>query len=271
MLFANDNNGNRVSIDKIIVGEKYYCPLCNNELTAKMGDIRIHHFAHKKGLACHDTWHYDMSEWHKNWQSRFPEECQEIVRELDGKKHRADVLLEDIKTVIEFQHSKINGAEFCDRNNFYKALGYKVVWLFDLGHTYEDYKIKYYTSRKFEIYYNRSAFSKFNYYDENVTLFFQIQNTSSENETIKETILCIHQYLSKKELSYHIERINDIITSSKFDKAIDEQKMCIDTTKLVSPDESVYKRVPNLAEKIKAAVQSYIEGVHYILNEPDNQ
>ena len=82
----------------------------------------------------------------------------------------------------------------------------------------------------------------------------------------------MHSSISiKKERSYHIKRINDLITSSKFDKAIDEQKMCIDTTELVSPDDSVYKRVPNLAEKIKAAVQSYIEGVHYILNEPDNQ
>ena len=111
------------------------------------------------------------------------------------------------------------------------------------------------------------AFNKFSDFISYKTQRKKKDNTfdTVDNETIKETILCIRQYISKKEISYHIERITDIITSPKSDKAIDEKKKYIDTAELVSPYGSIYKRIPNLGERIKAAMQSYIEGVNYNL------
>lgn len=85
MRFANDKSGNRVFIDEAKIGMQYYCPVCDEELITRMGTKRIHHFAHRKGTTCNDSWHYDMSEWHKNWQNRFPQECQEIVKEFNKK------------------------------------------------------------------------------------------------------------------------------------------------------------------------------------------
>lgn len=70
-----------------------------------------------------------MSDWHFEWQSKFPIDSREVVVEKEGVVHRADVLIKN--TVIEFQHSLISGEEFEARNRFYKNCGYRVIWLFD--------------------------------------------------------------------------------------------------------------------------------------------
>ncbi len=108
---------------------KYYCPICGKEMIPHKGEIRAHHFVHKG--KCTETWNHDKSEWHKEWQAKFPDECQEIYMESNGKKHIADVLYNGI--VFEFQHSPISKEEFEDRNTFYNSLGYPVIWLFDIS------------------------------------------------------------------------------------------------------------------------------------------
>jgi hypothetical protein len=79
-----------------------------------------------------------MSDWHRGWQEKFPEECQEIVLENNEIKHRADVLINN--TVIEFQHSRITHEEILERNKFYLSCGHPVVWVFDANEP--SYKIK---------------------------------------------------------------------------------------------------------------------------------
>lgn len=129
MFIANDENGIRTGISEASVECEYFCPLCNGPLIQKRGKVKINHFAHKQGCEC-DSWHYDMSEWHREWQNHFPMECREVVIERDGKKHRADVLINN--TVVEFQHSSLSREEFQERNQFYSEAGYKIVWLFDI-------------------------------------------------------------------------------------------------------------------------------------------
>lgn len=73
-----------------------------------------------------DDWKYDMSEWHRNWQNRFPESTREVVIEYKGESHRADILTGGY--VIEFQHSPITSTEFERRNLFYTKAGYKVTY-----------------------------------------------------------------------------------------------------------------------------------------------
>ncbi len=147
MRVALDINGKRIHIDQSHVKEKYFCPECGEELIIKKGKIKVHHFAHKANSQCNDGWHYDMSEWHSSWQDKFPIETQEVVKKHNGKTHRADVLIESIKTVIEFQHSPLSPDEFHERTIFYRNLGYKVIWLFDVFTQYEDETLREHDSK----------------------------------------------------------------------------------------------------------------------------
>ena len=140
MFIANNNNDERVSIENTIQGEKYFCPTCGESLIikAKNSDAVDPYFSHKPNTRCTDNWKYDMSEWHRAWQEKFPEQCREIVLENNGIKHRADVLINNM--VIEFQHSPITHEEILERNKFYLSCGYSVVWVFDANSP--SYKIK---------------------------------------------------------------------------------------------------------------------------------
>ena len=131
MFDAADKDGNRVLIEDAVKGTEYFCPVCGRGviIKAKESLAVAQHFAHKKGECCPDKWHYDMSEWHRNWQNLFPKECRERVVENNGVKHRADVFING--TVIEFQHSHISPQEIAERNKFYTESGCKVVWVFD--------------------------------------------------------------------------------------------------------------------------------------------
>ena len=86
MLIAYSASNNRIFIDEAVPLEEYFCPSCKGLLVTKKGEIRRHHFAHKPGSKCTDTWYplYDTSEWHYDWQSRFPRENQEIVLRHEG-------------------------------------------------------------------------------------------------------------------------------------------------------------------------------------------
>lgn len=108
-------------------GQEYYCPVCGNQVIPRQGEVNSWHFAHV--TSCMDDWKYDMSEWHRGWQSRFPENVREIVVEHRGECHRADILMGGY--VIEFQHSPISAGEFELRNKFYTRADYKVIWVFD--------------------------------------------------------------------------------------------------------------------------------------------
>ena len=113
-------------------GQGYYCPVCGNQVIPRQGEVNSWHFAHV--TSCVDDWKYDMSEWHRSWQNRFPESTREVVIEYKGESHRADILTGGY--VIEFQHSPITSTEFERRNLFYTKAGYKVIWVFDETEAY---------------------------------------------------------------------------------------------------------------------------------------
>lgn len=132
MYIALNSKKQRIHISEALEGDKYYCPVCDEEVIKRRGTINAHHFAHKNNSQCLEKvgWHYDMSDWHYDLQNQFPVKNQEVVFKLDNKIHRADVFIND--PVLEFQHSPINEEEFNDRKNFYNNLGYKVIWIFDV-------------------------------------------------------------------------------------------------------------------------------------------
>lgn len=95
MLFANDYNDNRIHIDDTQSNKEYYCPYCGVPLITKKGEIRRHHFAHKRSFECTDSWvrnnSYDISSWHNEWQSLFPKEKRRQIKENEKKTILANI------------------------------------------------------------------------------------------------------------------------------------------------------------------------------------
>jgi competence CoiA-like predicted nuclease len=115
-------NDKRIEATK---GAKGLCPCCGSELVAKCGEIKVHHWSHKK--KCDDHWWENETEWHRNWKNKFPKEWQEIIqRDESGEKHIADVKTGSGWT-IEFQHSPISKEERDSRDYFYN----KLIWIVD--------------------------------------------------------------------------------------------------------------------------------------------
>lgn len=190
MFVALDKYGKRVYIDDTSSNEEYFCPCpsCKEKLIVRKGQINVHHFAHRPNTKCTDYWHEDMSEWHKYWQSLFPVEMQEIYKEKDGLSHRADVLIEKTKTVLEFQHSPLSIEEFEDRNTFYNNLGYRVIWIFDVSDKYLEGTISSHGRDFFSWSHPKKTFSRFNAKQQKnkVELYFQIKVKTSLNDAFNE-------------------------------------------------------------------------------------
>jgi len=129
MRYALDETNEQIDAYEADKTTSYHCPICSGAVVPRQGECNSWHFAHVN--ACEDDWSYDMSEWHMEWQNKFPLENRENIITYKGQKHRADIKIG--KYIIEFQHSKITAAEFNERNNFYTKAGFKVIWLFDVN------------------------------------------------------------------------------------------------------------------------------------------
>ncbi|MDD3148157.1 MAG: competence protein CoiA family protein [Candidatus Riflebacteria bacterium] len=140
MFFALDENGHRIEAIEANRETQYRCPVCNSTVILRSGLQKVDHFAHTAN-ECADSWHYDMSEWHIAMQSLFPADTREVVVKYRGSTHRADILINN--TVIEMQHSPITAEEFNDRNEFFRGLGYRVCWVFDVRDKWENGQIQY--------------------------------------------------------------------------------------------------------------------------------
>jgi hypothetical protein len=117
-----------INNDKVeaIKGAKGSCPICNSELVAKCGEVKVNHWAHKGNRNC-DPWWENETDWHRAWKNKFPIDWQEVVHSAEnGEKHIADVKTVN-NWVLEFQHSYLKPDERRSRNAFYK----KLVWVVD--------------------------------------------------------------------------------------------------------------------------------------------
>lgn len=184
MYIAVDGNGKRISIENVDSRTKYFCPSCLQELDLRRGQIRQHHFAHKKNSSnCTDTWirkgnYDDVNTWHHDWQLLFPEENQEITLAFGNIKHRGDVVIND--TVIEFQHSNLSHNKFDERTNFYHSCDCKVIWVFDL---IEDYNSNVIYEETDNVLFWNNPKRTFDYFDTvtgDIELFFQLKENKEE-------------------------------------------------------------------------------------------
>lgn len=102
------------------------CPLCDDAMIAKCGEVRVWHWAHR-GIRTCDTWWEPETEWHRAWKNQFPKDWQERIHWSEsGEKHIADVKTER-GIVLEFQHSNLHRDERESREMFYQ----KMVWVVD--------------------------------------------------------------------------------------------------------------------------------------------
>lgn len=184
MFIARDKDDNIITIEETHSNQQYYCACCGETLITRKGEKNAHHFAHRKGTVCKDTWNrssskntYDISNWHNEWQNQFPKENQEIILRLGDISHRADVMIS--RTIIEFQHSIISEQHFDERNNFYKNFGYRLVWLFDISSLYQNGQLTYKVNDEglSFIWKNpKGTFNRFDISDGFVDLFFQLDD-----------------------------------------------------------------------------------------------
>ena len=182
MFIALDKEQKRISINEAIQGEDFFCPVCFAKMFVKSGSERASHFSHYPNCECNDGWNgqYDMSDWHFEWQSQFPDENQEVIVQFDDIRHRADVLTD--RTVVEFQHSPLSSGKFNDRNVFYHDnIGYKVVWLYDMREDYKKGQIAETPTGLFLWDNPRLTFRKYTLLPGQIDLFFQ---TGSEGKCI---------------------------------------------------------------------------------------
>lgn len=129
MYSSLNSNGSTVWAKDAEKGEKYFCPCCNEPTILKSGKIKAPHFAHKSHHNC-DPWYSEMSDWHREWQERFPLNCREVVIRHNGERHRADICIG--KYIIEFQNSYLSDEQFIKRTEFYTSAGYKLIWVFNV-------------------------------------------------------------------------------------------------------------------------------------------
>ncbi|MDN4492295.1 competence protein CoiA [Ureibacillus aquaedulcis] len=118
--------------------EKFYCPLCKQQLLFKIGSLKIPHFAHSSLSNCENLFSDRESETHLKGK----EQLYSLFRalELDAQleaylpsiQQRPDILLERTTNqplAIEFQCSPISIEKLMDRNNGYKREGISPIWI----------------------------------------------------------------------------------------------------------------------------------------------
>ena len=117
-------------------GETATCPFCGGNLIGKCGEIYAWHWQHSQNQEC-DPWQEPETPWHRKWKARFPDNCQEIIIERSGEKHRADIKTSN-GVVIEFQHSSISSSTIRIREHFYENM----IWVVDARSFKDHFKFR---------------------------------------------------------------------------------------------------------------------------------
>ncbi len=128
MLFANIDGQKVEATPKTTA----ICPLCEQTVFSKCGEINVWHWAHHRVESC-DSWYEPETEWHKNWKLAFGKERCEIVILKDGIKHIADIQTEE-NVIIELQNSTIQMPIIRQREDFY---GNRMIWVIN-GKPFKD-------------------------------------------------------------------------------------------------------------------------------------
>jgi len=119
----------------------FFCPACRNEVVMRSGAHRLPHFAHRKGTACPSE-HEPESERHltgkRDWFVWLTSQGMEAKLEpyLPAIGQRPDVLFRcgPHLYALEYQCSTIDESLFCQRNDGYRRLGIRPLWVLGVHH-----------------------------------------------------------------------------------------------------------------------------------------
>ena len=263
MLTAVDLNGNKVFIDNVSPTSVFFCPICQQKLIQKRkGEMRRPHFAHlgMKDLhyvPCTDRWHYDKTKWHFDWQLLFSIDNYEVVINDKGKRHIADVLINN--TVIEFQHSSISYGEFKERNDFYSAKGYEIVWVFDLQKEYNDKRIhrNIWKDDGYVWSYVKKPFKQMVLEDANIKMFLQFHSADNRQTPILEYLTCANHGFSRFDTDQDnilsIDQFVDLVSNGELSKKFSHTAFTVDveTEECISDDKNDQFELEEEKEKEK--------------------
>ena len=99
----------------------------NHELIFAHGSKIRPDFRHKHEC---DVAGSPMTDWHLEWQRKFPITEQPFpYKEGQLKDRRADIVLPTFKRILEIQHSKIESGEVMERMKDYALHGHTVTWI----------------------------------------------------------------------------------------------------------------------------------------------
>ena len=169
------------------------CQICEADMIARCGKIKVWHWAHKGKRICDSYWENETV-WHRDWKNRFPDSWQEtVLKDTDtGEKHIADVRTED-GFVLEFQYSHINAEEQEARESFYR----RMVWVLNGVRRKTDYK-RFYKGFEDFISTNQSGifFVSFpdecfplSWIDRTVPVFFDFEGALESNPRISKNVV----------------------------------------------------------------------------------
>lgn len=121
--------------------EEFYCPICGEEVSLKLGVKRIYHFAHQRGGSCREFYENE-TEYHMEgklqlfqWLRR-----QNISAKLEHYdkeiQQRPDImfLFNGKKFALEYQCSVISEQLFTKRTDKYLQYGYTPLWILGGNH-----------------------------------------------------------------------------------------------------------------------------------------
>ena len=103
-----------------------FCPSCIEPVIAKMGKLKIHHWAHKEKTDC--TYGRGMTEWHYKWIDRHYQKQGWDIEHIDGDR-RYDCFNAEKKLVLEIQ-KKPAYEYITEKTQFVLDQGYCINWIF---------------------------------------------------------------------------------------------------------------------------------------------
>jgi competence protein CoiA len=121
--------------------EEFFCPVCGENVTLKLGEKRIYHFAHKKGGSCREFYENE-TDYHMNgklqlyqWlrSQKIPVELEFYDKEI---QQRPDIVFRfnGKKIALEYQCSVISEQLFTKRTDKYLQHGYTPLWILGGNH-----------------------------------------------------------------------------------------------------------------------------------------
>lgn len=134
-------NYNKATLVHLRNHEEFLCPVCGEDVTLKLGNERIFHFAHKRGGTCLEWYenetmsHVEGKRQLYQWLNR--QKISSVLEFFDkGIQQRPDIMfkLHERKFALEYQCSMIPENVFIKRTENYLQNGYIPLWILDAKH-----------------------------------------------------------------------------------------------------------------------------------------